>query len=235
VTPLVRVEILQLNGPVPMGRSCLACTTRSRSRCRSHCCSRLRTTSPACCPAPTRVGHLPERLAATPGVPGALIALGLLRRDDTRPPAADALAAVTAVVARSLRSDDWPGRSGLHEFAVLLGGTGQDAEAPAARLPTAISELGIPELGACAGVAALEEGATAAGTLRRAALVPADRALPRRRTRHPLHQHPLSRPASATARTSVSPARAAPTGAFVPQSGGLSVVPPCAGTAPRPP
>ena len=122
-------------------------------------------------PGPNSVSaHLAERLAATPRTPGALIVLGLLRHDDTWPTPVDARAAVTAVVARSLRGDDWLGRSGPNEFAVLLGSTAQDAEPPAVRLAATVSELGIPNLGACAGVAALEEGATAGEILRRAVL-----------------------------------------------------------------
>jgi hypothetical protein len=115
-------------------------------------------------PGPNSVSaHLAERLSAVPTVPAALVVLGLLRRNDTWPTTA------TSVVARSLRGDDWLGRSGPDEFAVLMGGTAQDAEVAAARLATTITELGIPGLGACAGVAALEEGTTAAETLRRAA------------------------------------------------------------------
>jgi hypothetical protein len=121
-------------------------------------------------PGPNSVSaHLAERLAVVPAVPAALIVLGLLRRDDTRP-TAGSLAAATSVVARSLRGDDWLGRSGPDEFAVLLRGTAGDAEAAAARLVGAITELDIPGLGACAGVTTLEEGTTATETLRRAAV-----------------------------------------------------------------
>ena len=121
-------------------------------------------------PGPNSVSaHLAERLSAVPAVPGALIVLGLLRRDDTWPTATSSLAA-TSVVARSLRGDDWLGRSGPNEFAVLLGGTAQDAEVAATRLAATITELGIPGLGACAGVVALEEGTPAAETMRRATL-----------------------------------------------------------------
>jgi hypothetical protein len=122
-------------------------------------------------PGPNSVSaHLAERLAVVPTVPGALIVLGLIRRDDSGPIVASSLAAATSVVARSLRGDDWLGRSGPHEFAVLLRGTAEDAEAAAARLVGAITELDIPGLGACAGVTALEECTTAAETLRRAAV-----------------------------------------------------------------
>lgn len=71
-------------------------------------------------------------------------------------------------MARSLRGDDWLGRSGPHEFAVLLGGSVDGAEAVAIRVAITIGELGIPGLGACAGVAGFEAGATAAGTLQHA-------------------------------------------------------------------
>ena len=122
-------------------------------------------------PGPNSVSaHLAERLAAVPAVPGALIVLGLLRRDDTWPTATSSLAAATAVVARSLRGDDWLGRSGPNEFAVLLRGTAQDAEVTATRLTTTITGLGIPGLGAYAGVVGLEEGTPAAETMRRATL-----------------------------------------------------------------
>ena len=122
-------------------------------------------------PGPNSVSaHTAERLSAVPAVPAALIVLGLVRRDDTSPTPTSSLAAATSVVARSLRGDDWLGRSGPDEFAVLMSGTAQDAEVAAVRLATTITELGIPGLGACAGVTALEEGATAAETLRRAAL-----------------------------------------------------------------
>ncbi len=71
-------------------------------------------------------------------------------------------------MARSLRGDDWLGRSGPNEFAVLLGGTVEGAEAAAARVVSTIGELGIPGLGACAGVTGFQAGATAAETMRRA-------------------------------------------------------------------
>ena len=73
-------------------------------------------------------------------------------------------------MARSLRGDDWLGRSGPNEFAVMLRGTAADAEVAATRLASTIGELGIPGLGACAGVTELEAGTTAAETLRRAVL-----------------------------------------------------------------
>jgi GGDEF domain-containing protein len=103
-------------------------------------------------------------------VPGALIILGLFRRDDIWPIAVSSLVAATGVVACSLRRDYWRGRSGPNDFAVLLRGTTADPQVAATRLTSTITELGSPDLGACAGIAALEAGTTAAETLRRAVL-----------------------------------------------------------------
>jgi len=91
--------------------------------------------------------HLAERLAVVPAVPGALIVLGLLRREDTGPTGASGLAAATAVVARSLRGEHWLGRSGPDEFAVLLSGTAQDAKVAAATAVVARSLRGEHWLG----------------------------------------------------------------------------------------
>ncbi|MGY1822025.1 hypothetical protein [Geodermatophilus sp. SYSU D00079] len=122
-------------------------------------------------PGPNSVlAHLTERLAVATDVPGALVVVGLLRRDDTWPTAVSSLAAATSVVARSLRGDDWLGRSGPNEFAVLLSGTAVAAQTAGTRLAGTITGLGIPGLGACAGVAALEAGQTARETMRRAYL-----------------------------------------------------------------
>ncbi|WNV76002.1 diguanylate cyclase domain-containing protein [Geodermatophilus sp. DSM 44513] len=95
-----------------------------------------------------------------------MIVIGVLRSDDARASAPEALAAATSIVARSLRGDDWLGRSGRNEFAVLLRGDVRDAEIAATRLTAAIADLDIPGLGACAGVTALEPGSSAAQTLR---------------------------------------------------------------------
>ena len=122
-------------------------------------------------PGPNSVSaHLAERLSATPDVSGALIVLGLFRRDGAWPLPVSSLAAATSVVARSLRGDDWLGRSGPRELAVLMRGRAADAEVAATRLACTVTELRIPGLGACAGVVALEEGTPAAETMRRATL-----------------------------------------------------------------
>ncbi|WP_448642046.1 hypothetical protein [Geodermatophilus sp. URMC 63] len=122
---------------------------------------------------PGRVTVLTElagRLADPARRPGALLVVGLLRRDDTWPTAASALDATTRLVAASLRGDDWIGRSGPTEFAVLVEGSPSDADTVAARLTTQVASLGFPGLGAGAGIAVLEHGVAATETLRRATL-----------------------------------------------------------------
>jgi predicted Rossmann-fold nucleotide-binding protein len=66
------------------------------------------------------------------------------------------------VVARSVRGDDWLGRSGPAQYALLLSGGLPGAMAAAARVVGAIGALGVPGLGVCAGVTLLAS-ATAAG------------------------------------------------------------------------
>jgi GGDEF domain-containing protein len=122
---------------------------------------------------PGRVALLTElagRLADPARRPGALLVVGLLRRDDTWPTPASALDATTRLVAASLRGDDWIGRSGPTEFAVLVEGSAADADTVAARLTAEVGALGFPGLGAGAGIAVLEDGVGAAETLRRATL-----------------------------------------------------------------
>ncbi|MGY1635468.1 hypothetical protein ACI78V_02300 [Geodermatophilus sp. SYSU D00742] len=120
-------------------------------------------------PGPDSVlAHLTERLAAATEVPGALIVIGLLRGDDTGPAAATSRATATATVARSVRGDDWLGRSGPDEFALLLGGGLGGAMTAAARVVRAVSALATTGLGVCAGVTVLEAGVPAEDVLRRA-------------------------------------------------------------------
>ena len=122
-------------------------------------------------PGPAGVRAELERRVTRPSHrPRALVVLGLLRRDDTRPTSPGVLDATTAPVARSLRGDDWLGRSGPAEFAVLIGGSADDADAVAVRLTAGVAGLGFTGLGAGAGVAVLEDGVPAAGVLRRATL-----------------------------------------------------------------
>ncbi|PRY36599.1 GGDEF domain-containing protein [Geodermatophilus tzadiensis] len=122
-------------------------------------------------PGPADVlAQLDARLATARRRPAALLVLGLLRRNDTWPTPAPALDATTRLVAASLRGDDWIGRSGPAEFAVLLAGDPADADAVAARLAAGVAALGHPGLRAGVGVAVLEEGLPAREVLRRATL-----------------------------------------------------------------
>ncbi|MGY1652023.1 hypothetical protein [Geodermatophilus sp. SYSU D01119] len=121
-------------------------------------------------PGPAGVRAELERRVTRPAHRPALVVLGLLRRDDTRPTSAGVLDATTALVARTLRGDDWLGRSGPAEFAVLLDGSADDADAVAARLTAGVADLGFTGLGAGAGVAVLEDGVAASEVLRRATL-----------------------------------------------------------------
>jgi hypothetical protein len=112
-------------------------------------------------PGPNSVtAHLTERLAAAADVPGALVLVGLLRQDGTAATTPGSLAAATAVLARSVRGDDWLGRSGPAQYALLLSGGLQGAMTAAARVVGAISGLDVPGLGVCAGVTLLESGTT---------------------------------------------------------------------------
>jgi hypothetical protein len=114
------------------------------------------------------LAHLAERLAAVAEVPGCLVVLGLHRPDDDGPAAHGHLAAATSIVARSVRGDDWLGRAGRNEFALLLSGGVHGAVTAAARVVGAISELAVPGLGVCAGVTVLEPGVPAREVLGRA-------------------------------------------------------------------
>jgi GGDEF domain-containing protein len=113
--------------------------------------------------------RLAEQLAAG-GVPTTLMVIGLLRRDDGWPTAQSTLAAVTTLLAGSLRGDDYLGKSGPGEFAVVLAGPVTAAETAAARLVAAVPGLGIPGLTAAAGIAPLTDDVDAPEVLRRALL-----------------------------------------------------------------
>lgn len=115
-----------------------------------------------------------ERLARQPLTidhsPVTLMIIGLLRRDDGWPTAQDTLARVTTLLARSLRGDDWLGKTGPGEFAVLLAGPSAAAETAAARLVAAIPGLGVPGLAAAVGIAAGASDVDATEVLRRGLL-----------------------------------------------------------------
>ncbi|MFW3172545.1 hypothetical protein [Geodermatophilus sp. CPCC 206100] len=120
-------------------------------------------------PGPDSVlAHLAERLAVVEEIPDCLIVLGLHRPDVDGPAAAGCLAAATSIVASSVRGDDWLGRSGPNEFALVLSGGIHGAVTAAARVVGAISRLGVPGLGVCAGVTLLVPGVPAREVLLRA-------------------------------------------------------------------
>ena len=114
--------------------------------------------------------RLAERLPAADAHPGTLFVLGLLRRDAVGPVPQDVVAQVTSLIARSVRRDDWLGRPGPAEFAVLLSGGETAAKTAAERLVRAIATLDVPGLSAVAGIAALSASLTADEVFRRAAL-----------------------------------------------------------------
>jgi GGDEF domain-containing protein len=114
--------------------------------------------------------RLGERMDAASDSPAVLLLLGLLRSDDSWPAAASTLSAVTALVARSLRGDDWLARSGPSEFAVVLDGSADNAETAALRLTAAVAATGIEGLSAAAGIAPLQSGLSSSEVHRRATL-----------------------------------------------------------------
>lgn len=120
---------------------------------------------------PSRDGvldRLAELLSADGPAPATLMVIGLLRRDDGWPTAQSTLAQVTTLLAGSLRGDDYLGKSGPGEFAVVLAGPVTAAENAAARLAAAVPTLGIPGLTAAAGIAPLTGDTDADEVLRRA-------------------------------------------------------------------
>ena len=117
------------------------------------------------------LARLDQQLSATDGTPAAtLLVIGLLRRDDGWPTPASTVAQVTALLARSLRGEDWLGSSGAAEFVIVMSGSAVGAHTAAHRLVTAVDGLGVSGLSAAAGIAELPADITAAEALRRATL-----------------------------------------------------------------
>ena len=114
--------------------------------------------------------RLAECLPFAGAQPLTLFILGLVDRGAGRPVAQSTLASVTSLMARSLRHDDWLGRPGPAEFAVLLRGGETAAKTAAERLVRAVAALGVPDLAATAGIASLSADLTAAEVFRRATL-----------------------------------------------------------------
>ena len=122
---------------------------------------------------PTRetvLDRVAERLPSADVQPATLFLIGLLRRDDGWPIAQSTAVQVTTLLARSLRGDDWLGSSGAAEFVVLLSGTETAAKTAAERLVRAVADLGIADMSAAAGIAALSPDLTANEVFRRATL-----------------------------------------------------------------
>jgi GGDEF domain-containing protein len=113
--------------------------------------------------------RLADRLADLSAPPATLAVIGLLRRDDGWPTAPETLSAVTSLLARGVRGDDWLTREGTAEFAVLIGGGPDAAEVAISRLVRVVTGV-VTGVAACAGVAALEPGLSAAEVRRRALL-----------------------------------------------------------------
>ena len=114
--------------------------------------------------------RLDETLPSARRWPTTLLIVGLLRRDDGWPTPATTLAAVTMLLARSLRGDDWLGGAGAAEFAIVLAGDESAAATAAWRLTTRVGQLGIPGLSAAAGIAPLRTDLTSHEVFRRATL-----------------------------------------------------------------
>lgn len=114
------------------------------------------------------LARLDETLPSARRWPSTLLIVGLLRRDDGWPTPASTLSAVTMLVARSLRGDDWLGGAGAAEFAIVLKGDESAAAVAAWRLTAGVGALGIPGLSAAAGIAALRTGLTSSEVFRRA-------------------------------------------------------------------
>jgi len=111
--------------------------------------------------------RIAERLTTADAATGSLVILGVLRRDDGWPTAQTTLVQLTTLLARTLRGDDWLGKSGPGEFAILLSGPVTAAETAAARLLGAVPDLSIQGLAAAAGVAPLNPDVDATEVLRR--------------------------------------------------------------------
>jgi GGDEF domain-containing protein len=76
---------------------------------------------------------------------------------------------VTTLLASGVRADDWLGREGTAEFAVVLGGRADAAEVAVDRLVRSVGGV-VTGVAACAGIAELERGLHAAEVRRRALL-----------------------------------------------------------------
>jgi hypothetical protein len=99
---------------------------------------------------------------------GTLLIVGLLRRDEGWPLSERTRTAVTSMLARSVRGDDWFGSSGSADFAVLTDAPPVAVALMAERLIAGVAGLGIAGLCGAAGTVPLAGDADAAELLRRA-------------------------------------------------------------------
>lgn len=105
-------------------------------------------------------GHVANRSAESSGS-GSLFVIGLLRRDDGWPLSERTRDAVTTLLARSMRGEDWFGSSGDSEFAVLTSAPPVAAVSMAERLVGGIARLGVAGLCGAAGLVPLAGSADA--------------------------------------------------------------------------
>ncbi len=121
-------------------------------------------------PGPAAVPARLRQVAAEPSAEAAtLILVGLLYRSVGWSLAPSTMATVVAAVTRSLRAEDWIGRSGINDLAVVIEGRHAGAAVVAERLVRVVNDLRTLGVAACAAVATLEPGADAADAMSTAA------------------------------------------------------------------
>ncbi len=109
-------------------------------------------------PGPAAVlDHLNHCLATAGPATHALILLALPHREGWPLPAST-LTIVSAAVTRSIRGEDWIGRAGISELAVIIRGTTTAAATMAQRLVGITDDLRLPAFTARAAVTGLEPG-----------------------------------------------------------------------------
>ena len=137
------------------------------------------------------LARLAEQLAGRPAESsgsGTLLVIGLLRRDDGWPLSERTRDAVTTLLARSMRGEDWFGSSGDTEFAVLTSAPPVAAVSMAERLVAGIARLGVAGLCGAAGLVPL-----AARRRCRRAAAPGDRRAHERAPHRARHRRALPR------------------------------------------
>lgn len=116
-------------------------------------------------PGPVAVLEQLERCRATAdGATHTLILLALPHRDGWPLPAST-LTLVSAAVTRSIRAEDWIGRAGLGDLAVIIRGDTTAAATMAERLVGIIGDVRLPGFTSRAAVTALDPGRDALAAL----------------------------------------------------------------------